>query len=626
MKKKTTVTLIVLLILLTLLPQIYAYIYPPHINPETAPEEKSPPISILLTYALDNLTAQNFTETLKLINNTNHIYVPQNYKYILTRTTELLRQLTDTLKQINETLNETKTLIEYGKLKDAKTKLNETELLLKNANYTLKEVEDAVNQLIQTFKLPSNPLKEKIDETKNILNQYTQTYLNLKQTIDEIISKIKQGTLIQPNLTISANATKTPVGSTIKIYGNLTASNKTLPNKTITIYINEQPYKATETNENGIFEINLELPLIYISTIKIYATYKPEGQDAEQYIPTTSNTIQVTLIYQTPTITILSSPEKIKPAAKNIIKGKIELNNTPLPNWPLNITINHNTTTIYTDNQGYFNYTIKITKEPSTPIINIIIKTQPQKSIGPATTKITLPIEYIDSKITVKTPKIIITGIKFKIQGTAETQDGPIRNAIITIKIGSKIITTNTNENGTFTAEIVLPLSTLSRKTTVTILLTPKDFWIKTKTVEIQVTIINPLTIIAPLMLILIPVTNTLKTKRKEEAKVVIEKEIIETITPTAVRKEEIKAKHPIVALYWETVKKIHSKIGVYPQPSQTLREYLSQIKERIKNIAEKFEKLTILTEKALYAEKTTKQDEKLAKELYKNIIEELKQ
>jgi len=621
--KKITATILILTLLI-LLPQIYAYIYPPHINPETAPEEKSPPISILLTYALDNLTAQNFTETLKLINNTNHIYVPQNYKYILTRTTELLRQLTDTLKQINETLKETKTLIEYGKLKDAKTKLNETELLLKDANYTLKEVEDAVNQLIQTFKLPSSPLKEKIEETKNILNQYTQTYLNLKQTVDEIISKIKQGTLIQPNLTISANTTKTPVGSTIKIYGNLTATNKALPNKTITIYINKQPYKTTKTNENGKIETNLKLPTIYTPTITIYATYKPE--ETEPYIPTTSNIIKIKLIYQTPTITILNAPEKIRPFKNYTIEGKIQLNNTPLANWPINIIINQNTIKTETNSQGYFKYTINITTEPPTHTINIQISTQPQKTISPTTTQITIPIEYINPQITVKTPKIIITGIKFKIQGTAKTEDGPVKNAAITIKIGSKIITTNTNENGTFTAKIELPLSTLSRKTTITILLTPKEFWINTKTIKTQATIINPLTIVAPLIPILIPVANTLKTKRKEEAKVVIEKEIIETVTPAAVRKEEIKAKHPIVALYWETVKKIHSKIGVYPQPSQTLREYLSQIKEKIKNITEKFEKLTTLTEKALYAEKTTKQDEKLAKELYKNIIEELKQ
>ena len=624
MKKKTTETLIVLLILLTLLPQIYAYIYPPHINPETAPEEETPSISILLAHALDDLTAQNFTETLKLINNTNHLHIPQNYKYILTRTTELLRQLTDTLKQIKETLRETETLIEYGKLKDAKAKLNETELLLKDANYTLKEVENAVNQLVQTLKLSSNPFKEKINETKNLLNQYTQTYLNLKQTVDEVLSKIEQGTLIQPNLTISTNTTKTPVGSTIKIHGNLTASNKTLPNTTITIYINEQPYKTVQTNENGKFETELKLPTIYIPTITIYATYKP--RETEPYIPATSNTIKIKLIYQTPTITILNAPEKIRPFKNYTIEGEIQLNNTPLANWPINITINQKNIKTKTSSQGYFKYTINITTEPPTHIINIQISTQPQKTISSATAKITIPIEYINPQITVKTPKTIITGIKFKIQGTVKTEDGPVKNAAITIKIGSKIITTNTNKDGAFTAKIVLPLSTLSRKITVTIFLAPEEFWINTKTVKIQVTIINPITIIAPLIPILIPVTNTLKTKRKEEAKIVIEKEIIETVTPTAARKKEVKAKHPIVALYWETLEKIHDKIGVYPQPSQTLREYLSQIKERIKSIAEKFEKLTILTEKALYAEKISKQDEKLAKELHENIIEELKQ
>jgi len=625
LKQKTTITIIFILIPLILLSQIYAYIYPPHVNPETVPEETGPPVSILLTYALSNLTTQNWTEALKQINNTEHLYVPQNYKYIVTRTIELLRQLTETLKQTNETLEVIELLIEYGQLEEAKTKLKETDILLGKANYTLREVEDAIDQLIQTFNLPSNPLKEKINETKNLLNQYKQTYLKLKQTLEEIITKIEQGTLIQPNLTISANTTKTPVGSTIKICGNLTATNKTLQNKTITIYINKKPYKTTKTSENGSFEINLKLPTIYAPAITIYATYKPE--ETEPYVPVTSNTIKIELIYQTPTITILEIPEKISPLKNYTLIGEIKLNDTPLENWPLTITINQNTTTIYTDSQGHFNYTITITTKPSTSTITIIMRTQPQKSIGPATTKITIPIEYIDPQITVKTPKIIIAGIKFEIQGTAKTEDGPIRNATIIIKIGSKIVTTNTNENGTFTVKIAPSLLTLSRKLAITIVLAPKEFWINTKTIEKQATIINPLTIITPLIPILIPIASALKQKRKEKhPPVEVREELIETTRHVAVKKEVVKVKHPIVALYWKTIEKIHNKTGVYPQPNQTLREYLTQIKEKIKNIAEKFEKLTILTEKALYAEKTTKQDEKLAKELYKNIIEELKQ
>jgi len=624
--KKTTITILILTLLI-LLPQIYAYIYPPHINPETAPEEEGPPVSLLLTYALGNLTAENWTETLEQINNMEHLHIPPNYKYILTRTIELLRELTNTLKQINDNLEAVNKSIEYGQLENAKTKLNKTELLIEEANTTIIELETAINQLIQTFKLPSTPLERKLNETKNLLNQYLQTYNSLKQTLEEILWKIQQGILIQPNLTITTNTTETLVGSTIKIYGNLTAGNTPLPNKTITIYLNNQPYIFVKINETGIFTIALKLPKIYTPTITIYASYKPEENDTQQYLPTTSNIIEIKLIYYTPTITILNAPEKIKPTIKYIIEGKIEINNTPLPNWPLTITFLKNSTTIRSNNQGYFNFTITITTEPQTPTINIILTSQPRNSIGPATTKITIPIEYLDPQITVKIPKTVIAGIKFEIYGTVETSDGPVKNGTITIKVGPKIIDTNTNENGTFTIRITVPITTLSKKIIVTILLTPKEFWINTKIIERQVIVINPLTIILPLIPILIPLIDTLHRKRKERylLPVEIKEEVIETITLEPIKQVEVKLRHPIVALYWKAVEKIYSKTGTYPQPSQTLREYFTQIKEKIKGISEKFEKLTTLTEKALYAEKVTKQDEKLAKELYKNILKEIK-
>lgn len=624
MKKKTTETLIVLLILLTLLPQIYTYIYPPHINPETAPEE-APPISILLTYALDNLTAEKWAETLEQLNSTEHLDIPPNYKYILTRTTELLRKLANTLKQINNNLETVNKSIEYGQLETAKTKLNETKLLIEEANTTIIELETAINQLIQTFKLPSATFENKLEETKNLLNQYLQTYNSLKQTLEKILWKIQQGTLIQPNITITTNTTETLVGSTIKVYGNLTARNLALPNKTITINLNNQSY-ITKTNETGIFTIILKLPKIYTPTITIYASYKPEENDTQQYLPTTSNIIKIKLIYYTPTITILNPPEKIKPTVKYIIKGMIKVNNKTLANWPLTVTFLTNTTTIHSDNQGHFNFTIKITTEPPTPTISIIITSQPQNSIGPATTKITTLMEYLDPQITVKLPKTIIAGIKFEIHGTVKTTDGLVKNANVTIKIGSKTIYTKTNENGTFTIKTTLPLTTPSKKTIVTILLTPKEFWINIKIMERQIIVINPLTITLPLIPILIPPIDALHRKREEKhlPPVEVKEEIVETTTLKPIKQVEVEMMHPIVALYWKAVEKIYKKTGIYPQPSQTLREYFTQIKEKIVETAEKFEKLTTLTEKALYAEKTTKQDEKLVKELYKEIIKEI--
>ncbi|RLI21171.1 hypothetical protein DRO47_04045 [Candidatus Bathyarchaeota archaeon] len=197
-------------------------------------------------------------------------------------------------------------------------------------------------------------------------------------------------------------------------------------------------------------------------------------------------------------------------------------------------------------------------------------------------------------------------------------------------------MTTHTDENGTFTVKIHASPLTLTRKITVTIILTPKEPWINSQAIEKEIVIINPLIVIAPIIPILAPIIYLSKPRRK------IEKILITITRPHEILrppKKETKAKetlvkeeeeiviiHPIVDLYWKLVEKLKEKIEEYPKPSQTLREYLTQIKGKLGTLALKFERFTMLTEKALYLEELTVAEEKYAEKLYKSLLKELKQ
>jgi len=639
-KPKTIITLTIIIstILIPLTPKLYAYIFPPHINPETLPEPPTPPVANALTQALDQLAAQNWNQLAQQASSIEQIPVAQG-GYLLTDISDLLLELAATFQQINMTILIIELLIEYGVLDEAQEELENLQNLIDDANETITELEEKINQIIQVFNLQPTQLKQKLNQIKNLLNNYIQKREELQQKLEEILWKIEQGILIQTNLRIAANTSQTPPGSTVRIYGILTVNNTPLPNKTVAIYLFNQTYVTNitaKTNITGTFETNVKLPEIYIESIAIFAAYKPVEEDAEHYVASVSNIIEMNLTFQTPTITILNVPEKVRPSLQYTIEGKIQLNNTPLANWPINITINQNTIKTETDSQGQFKYTFKTPETPLTNTLSITITTKPQKEIGPGQTTVTIPIEYIDPELEAKTPKTVIAGINFKINGTAKTAEGPLKNATITVKIGRKTVTTHTDENGTFTVKIHASPLTLTRKITVTIILTPKEPWINSQAIEKEIVIINPLIVIAPIIPILAPIVYLSKPRRK------IEKILITVTRPHEILrppKKETKAKetlvkeeeeiviiHPIVDLYWKLVEKLKEKIEEYPKPSQTLREYLTQIKGKLGTLALKFERFTMLTEKALYLEELTVAEEKYAEKLYKSLLKELKQ
>lgn len=639
-KTKTIITLTIIIstILIPLTPKLYAYIFTPHINPETLPEPSTPPVANALTQALDQLAAQNWNQLAQQASSIEQIPVVQG-GYLLTEISDLLLELAATFQQINMTILIIELLIEYGALDKAQEELENLQNLISEANETITELEEKINQVIQVFNLQPTQLKQKLNQIKNLLNNYIQKREELQQKREEILLKIEQEILVQTNLLIAANTSQAPPGSTVRIYGILTVNNTLLPNKIVAIYLFNQTYATNitaKTNITGIFETNVKLPEIYIESIAIFAAYKPVEEDAEHYVPSVSNIIEMNLTFQTPTITILNVPEKVRPSLQYTIEGTIQLNNTPLANWPINITINQNTVKTETDSQGRFEYTFKTPETPLTSTLSITITTKPQKEIGPGQTTVTILIEYIDPELEAKTPKTVIAGINFKIDGTAKTAEDPLKNATITVKIGRKTVITHTDENGTFTVKIHASPLTLTRKITVTIILTPKEPWINSQAIEKEVFIINPLIVIAPIIPILAPIIYLSKPRRKMKKILITITRPHEILRPpkketkvkeTLVREEEeIVIIHPIVDLYWKLVEKLKERIEEYPKPSQTLREYLAQIKGKLGTLALKFERFTMLTEKALYLEELTVAEEKYAEKLYKSLLKELKQ
>ena len=80
-----------------------------------------------------------------------------------------------------------------------------------------------------------------------------------------------------------------------------------------------------------------------------------------------------------------------------------------------------------------------------------------------------------------------------------------------------------------------------------------------------------------------------------------------------------------LVGEFWRAVHLVEQLLSIRPQPSTTLREFLALVEHRLGRASQAFQRLTTVTEEALYSPRTpdaaqAKEAEALAEEVERTI------
>ncbi|WP_323736891.1 Ig-like domain repeat protein [Methanosphaera sp. ISO3-F5] len=243
--------------------------------------------------------------------------------------------------------------------------------------------------------------------------------------------------------------TVTPIDNTkyhetILITGTLTDKNNIpIPDEEITITLNNNE-TVTTSNNNGHFTYQLITDTIGTNNITI--TY-----NGNTYYINSTNNLAFTVNRQDTILTINNTPQT-RYSEQVTIKGKlVDKNNNPLTNTNITITTNKENTTIQTNNNGEYTYTITADKIGTN---NITITYNGNNNYNPSSINSTFTTEKLKTQIII-TPT---TATKYKeeitITGTLTDENNKAIKDTITITINENKHTITTQENGTFTEKI----------------------------------------------------------------------------------------------------------------------------------------------------------------------------
>ena len=604
MNKMIVLALIVLLATALIYPNL-----PRHLNPQQAKPETPSKLELLMIYGsiVDAAIGGNFTHALEKIDELHGVYVPENVRYVYDRFNELLDKEVSKLNQTRSFLNEAELELSRGFLKNAKRILESAERALAEADIIHHELEDSSKEFSRILGIPLRQLSSKLEKLGDLIRRYRDEI----RTLSRQIKRLEKERVIGTRLALWTNSTQAWIGSRIMINGVLLdEDDNPLIGRTVTIYLDRREVGKFITYEDGGFYGPIKIPYIYKPNVELIAEYVPTGGDFGRFKASKSEPITLSLIYEVPSINVYVDKINLTPLEELGIAGQILTDSGILPN-NLYVRAFGETRIVRVSGDGFFNLTINIPGRVSTGVHEIIFYTKAYGILAPARSTIRINVYRVPVNLSIEAPAIALTGTQISVKGGLSTAGNLTNNTlsgeVILEFLGDRRVLRV--ENGTFSANLSIPLMASSGFTDIVIEFYPANPAYDRSTARLKLLIINPIIILIPLLGVVYLSRTAFKIispRRKPR---------FETATKRAeaVKEREIRPAG-IVEIYLEAVKIVEGMIGIAKKPSETIREFLSRVMDGLGERAAIFEELSYMTEIAVYG--GVKPDMELARDL----------
>ena len=596
------------------------FAFPPHEDPAIAESIIDAPS--LLTYYTSIFaftSLRDYENANRLIEELKFVYVPEDLKFIVQRYNDLTLELIGVLDELEELLDKASTLLYQYRLNEAYQVLDSAGILLRKAEILLKDIREATETLSNRLGVFAAPAKSKIREAYNrledvlrrldeLINEYTKLLKNIRNETLEIRRKELKPT----EITLNLNTTRVFVGECVEAFGVLTSGGEKLQNRTITILLDGERVTEAVTGLDGSYYALVRIPYRYVHIMTVKALYTPLGNDRGIYLASSSAPIPIEVLFYETNLEI-TVPDTAYPGLPITVKGKtvssgyvstgerrvkVLLDGAPLADTTTSI-------------EGLFE--VEITPNLRTPTgkHTLTAKVEPKGVYAGASRDRTLNIVKVQPEMKVHSPLVIFLPANVPINGTVYSRFGPLKGAVVTLRLGNTFTVARTSKSGDFNSTLQVPLDLILvgfHKLNVAV--EPSEPWHSSAKKEISMFVVNPanigLTSVASISFGALLYTRLLRVKR--------ERKQIEAIQIMPMPKEPAAAfplkpranlkgvKGRILKAYLRAVQIVEEKTNTPMRPHMTLREFLTETRIKLKGAADAFNNLTVLAEKALYS------------------------
>ncbi len=561
---------------------------PRHVNPETVQEDIYAPVFLLLyTEILDFLAREDFNQTYAIIERSYAASIPPTIKYLYQRTLDIIKNITTLLNETKVEISLASKYLDNGFYGKALAHVEYAEEKLLLVKVKIKRLKEASLELSRVIHIPVKPLEDRIAALVSLTARYEEEIDLIKEVATSITKE-------RTKITIWVNTTQCSPGDYVLVEGVLaTESGEPLVNQEVVIYGNGMVLGRARTLLLGNFYKAVRIPEIYVPQLKLYAAFRPPKYS--EYTACMSQPINISLIYRRLFITAKCDKQALIGGSFRV-QGNVTLDGEPVK-WSVIVKWLDETYSLETNATGFFTVTLAVPKYIDEGTYTVLVRAPGGGGVAPASTSLYVYLSKLIPSINITEVPLIALGA-ITLRGVVDL--GIPWNASIPVEIYTVDVnvTVYTDPDGFFEATLFPPIYSLSGYKDVHIRVTASEQHVEEREEVVSVLYLNPVTLIAIAIILLIVMPKHVATPRKTTLQAP-EPEEPATVPISYSRLIKRVLFHE---LWWRIAGYAERVTGRKVEPWHTLREYTSMVYRSLGRLGELFWKICVMAEIQLYS------------------------
>lgn len=311
-------------------------------------------------------------------------------------------------------------------------------------------------------------------------------------------------------------------------------------------------------------------------------------------------------------------PENVFPGEMFTVEGTLKTAGVAHSGITVRLNWLNQNETLITDNNGDFSVSLDVPPDISAGNHFLRIRTQPENNIESATLKEKILVVRISSNLEVKSSRLALSGTSLTVRGKVFSDNGAPGESEIKLVFSGESFFVETSESGEFVTSVDVSMTTFSGSHDYEIVAVPENPRIASCREEESVVVLNPLTLVfAPVLVGFVLVTWRRRYGESGERK---EISTAGTTGERSVSRSGEGNVGTIKGMFLKAIGAVEEFTGVKIGPSQTIREYLSVMRNRLGRVYEPFERLSLEFEEFLYSDHEVEEDSSILDRILNHI------
>ena len=598
--------------------------YIPHEDPSSA-QSTMDPYSFLTQYAgiLSLIANEQYDNASRLTTQLSHITVPQDLSFVINRYNNLTQQLIGTLSDLRTTLDNATSLLGQNRLNEASQALDNAGVLVAKAQILLGDLQDAtttVSQRLGVFAAPAQSnIRQSYDTLQGLLkklNDLINQYHALLQSTNKQADNIKAKQLVSTQLSLSINPTTVFVGGVVSTSGVLNGGGQILANRVVSLLLDGSQIANVETNSNGKYSANFNIPYRYVKSMTIQALYAPtSSSDKETYLAGLSTKISINILFNHTQLD-LTEPNAVYPGLSYTVNGTVTTESgSPLNQRAVKLLFDEKTVgQIETNQSGLFNIEVILSPLTEVGIHRLTVTVDPEGLYAGVSQTTNIFVTKVTSELNFNAPSFVFLPSELYISGRVNSASGPLSNALVSLEFANVSNTVFTMDDGSFNSTLNIPLSTIFAGTqNIKVSVLPAEPWQGSVQKNVGVFVLNSvstaISLAASFSICGVLYLKFARSKTKKEKQMIPNNlegthspvdNIAEIPIKTELKFEGVKGK--ILEAYIKALRNVESLTGITISQNMTMHEFLHLTERSLGSAVSPFTDLTLLAERTLYS------------------------